>query len=307
MKQITGIHHVTAIAGAPQRNLDFYSGVLGLRLVKLTVNYDDPETYHLYYGDYSGQPGTLITFFPWKGVPKGRTGPGQMTVTAFAVPAGSLDYWAQRLTSHGIAVDGPNPLFADQALSLRDFDGMRVDLIASANPDPANPAIRGFHSATLAVGSFDATAQLLTETMGFRRVGQHANRVRFETAAGGPGAIVDLIETDRSIRGLQGAGSVHHIAWRTADDAEQLAWRADLVAKGLGVSPVMDRTYFHSIYYREPSGVLFEIATDPPGMTVDEPLETLGHSLVLPAWLEPTRAQLIQALPRLNLRELQHA
>ena len=307
MKQITGIHHVTAIAGDPQRNLDFYRGLLGLRLVKLTVNFDDPETYHLYYGDYSGRPGTIITFFPWKGVPKGRTGAGQMTVTAFEVPTGSLDYWKRRLTSGGVDVEGPDPLFADEVLSFRDYDGMRVELVATGEADQANPGIRGLHSAVLAVGRFTATERLLTESMGFRKLGQDANRVRYQASAGGAHSIVDLIDTDLSIRGLQGAGSVHHIAWRVDDDATQLEWREKLTGQGLSVSPVMDRKYFHSIYYREPSGVLFEIATDPPGFTVDEPLETLGQSLVLPAWLEPSRADLVKVLPKLTVAEVQHA
>lgn len=316
-KQILGIHHVTAIAGDPQRNLDFYSGVLGLRLVKLTVNYDDPGTYHLYYGDYSGHPGTLITFFPWKGVPRGVVGNGQMTVTSFAVPSGSLDFWARRLSDRKIPFSGPASRFGDQVLSLRDYDGMQVELVSSSVPDPRSgwvrgpipddAAIRGIHGATFAVATPGKTIRLLIETMGFEPAGEQDGRLRYQIGDGSVTGYVDVIETPLSQRGRQGAGSVHHIAWRTPDDAQQLAWREELVHQGLGVSPVMDRKYFHSIYYREPNGILFEIATDPPGMTVDQPLEELGHKLVLPPWLEPRRAELVATLPKLNIGELQHA
>lgn len=316
-KQILGIHHVTAIAGDPQRNLDFYSGVLGLRLVKLTVNYDDPSTYHLYYGDYSGHPGTLITFFPWKGVPRGVVGSGQMTVTSFSVPPGSLEFWAKRLTDLGIPITGPASRFGDHFLSLQDYDGMQVELVTSRVPDPRSgwlggpipdeAAIRGIHGATFAVATPQETIRLLTETMGFHAANEEGGRQRFEISDGSVSAHVDLIATPLSQRGRQGAGSVHHIAWRTPDDQQQLVWREELVREGLGVSPVMDRKYFHSIYYREPNGILFEIATDPPGMTIDQPLEELGHKLVLPPWLESHRAELVAALPKLAVPELQHA
>ena len=277
-KEISGIHHITAIAGDPQKNLDFYAGVLGLRLVKLTVNYDDPGTYHLYYGDYSGHPGTILTFFPWRGVPKGRAGAGQLTVTSFAAPEGSLAYWTDRLRSHDVAVGRPVERFGERALSFRDPDGMALELVESADAGTDPTAIRGFHSATLAVSRLDASAKLLTGDMGFRKVAQEANRHRFATGEGKAHQIVDLVETPREQRGSQGAGSVHHIAWRVPTDAEQVEWRSDLLATGLEVTPVIDRTYFHSIYYREPSGILFEIATDPPGFTVDEPLESLGQN-----------------------------
>ena len=314
-KQITGIHHVTAIAGDPQKNLDFYSGVLGLRLVKLTVNYDDPGTYHLYYGDYSGQPGTILTFFPWKGIPKGRAGAGQMTVTSFSVPIGSLSYWKTRLNAHGVAFEEAAARFNEQALLVHDPDGMKVELVEAEDqrtgwaggPVPEQAAIRGFHSATLSVARLDASERLLTEVMGFEKISQQGDHHRFQTGDGRPHQIVDVIETPREQRGFQGAGSVHHIAWRVPTDGDQAEWRTELVSKGFQVSPVMDRKYFHSIYYREPSGILFEIATDPPGFTVDEPLETLGQKLVLPAWLEPSRQELAGVLPKLELLEAQHA
>jgi glyoxalase family protein len=281
--------------------------VLGLRLVKLTVNYDDPGTYHLYYGDYSGHPGTILTFFPWRGVPKGRAGAGQLTVISFAVPKGSFAYWTDRLRAHDVAVGQPEERFGERALLLRDPDGMALELVESADADNDPTAIRGFHSATLAVSRLDASAKLLTGEMGFRKVAQEGNRHRFATGEGNAHQIVDLVETPREQRGFQGAGSVHHIAWRVPTDAEQVEWRSDLLARGLEVTPVIDRTYFHSIYYREPSGILFEIATDPPGFTVDEPLENLGQKLVLPAWLEPSRAELTGILPKLEMTEAQHA
>lgn len=316
-KQIAGIHHVTAIAGDPQRNIDFYAGVLGLRLVKFTVNYDDPGTYHLYYGDYSGQPGTILTFFPWRGVPQGRAGVGQVTVTSFSVPADSFPFWEKRLTLNGVEFTGPESRFDETLLSFRDPDGMQLELVASQQPDsrpgwpggpiPDDAAIRGFHGAAFSVGRYNHTTSLLSNVMGFREVGVDGNRHRFATGQGGPHSIVDVIETPADRRGLQGAGSVHHIAWRAANDEQQLQWLHDIRQAHLQISPVIDRTYFHSIYYREPSGILFEIATDPPGFTVDEPLESLGASLVLPAWLEPDRARLLQVLPPLKREAVQHA
>ena len=304
MRKILGIHHVTAIAGDPQKNLDFYAGILNLRLVKLTVNYDDPGTYHLYYGDYSGSPGTILTFFPWRGVPEGRAGAGQVTTTSFSVGKGSLDGWRKRLASQGVEVSEPQRRFAEEFLTLRDFDGMELELVASHD---GGPEIRGFHNATISVARLANSARLLTETMGFQQTAVSGTRHRFELANGGPHSIVDLVETPSSQRALQGAGSIHHIAWRVPDDAAQQEWRSELVSRGLGVSPVMDRKYFHSIYYREPSGILYEIATDSPGFALDEPLESLGSKLVLPPWLEPSRAELEASLPRLVLPELQHA
>ena len=315
-KQIQGIHHVTAIAGDPQRNLDFYAGVLGLRLVKLTINYDDPGTYHLYYGDYSGQPGTLITFFPWLGVPRGRAGSGQVVTTSFSIPEGSLDYWKTRFSERGVSYLEDTSKFGDHTLAVQDYDGMNIEVTSSATdprpgwpggPVPNEHAIRGFHAATFAVGRLDRSVDLLGGTMGFSKVDSQGDRYRFQAPGNGPGSIIDLVETPPNQRALQGAGSVHHIAWRTADDAEQVQWQSELLNLGYQVSPVMDRTYFHSIYYREPSGILYEIATDRPGFAVDEPLESLGSKLVLPAWLEPERAEVERVLPKLTLPEVQHA
>ena len=310
-REILGIHHITAIAGDPQANIDFYSGTLGLRLVKLTVNFDDPGTYHLYYGDGAGTPGTILTFFPWPKAPRGRHGTGQVTGTAFAIPANAVSYWTAQLKEHGVSFLGPLERFGNDVVSFADPDGMRIELIAGASvnderahrsgPVPLSYAIRGFHSATLSEEGYQKTAELLTQTMGFKLVGQEGNRFRYAAASGGPGALIDVLCAPEEGRGSVLAGTVHHIAWRTPDDAQQREWLGEITRLGYNVSPVMDRKYFHSIYFREPGGILFEIATDSPGFAVDEPPEQLGTSLVLPPWLEPRRAQLEAVLPPLRL------
>ncbi len=310
-QKILGIHHITAIAGDPQTNLDFYAGVLGLRLVKLTVNFDDPGTYHLYYGDGVGHPGTILTFFPWPKAPRGTRGTGQVTETAFAIPENAIQFWTARLAEHGVAFQGPFERFGEQVISLVDPDGMGVELVASktARIDraytegtvPVEFAIRGFHSATLTEADHRGTAGLLTDTMGFRLVAHDGNRFRYAAESGEPAALVDVLRAPEENPGHVLVGTVHHIAWRTADDEQQKNWRKELARLGYGVSPVMDRKYFHSIYYREPGGTLFEIATDPPGFAVDEPAEELGSKLVLPAWLEPERKKLEAILPPLRL------
>ena len=306
---ITGIHHVTAIAGEPQRNLDFYTQVLGLRLVKLTVNFDDPGTYHFYFGDAKGTPGSILTFFPWAGVPRGRVGTGQVAATSFAVPAGSLDYWRERLASHEAHEEAPR--FGESVLRFEDPDGLPLEIVATGSAasttawrggsvDAAH-AIAGFHSATLLEEGYEKTAALLEKVMGLTHVATAGNRYRYRMGAGGAASIVDVVCAPDSKPGRLGAGTVHHIAWRTPDDAQQLAWRKRLVGDGYNVSPVMDRTYFHSIYYREPGGILFEIATDPPGFALDEPAEHLGEGLMLPPQVEPYRKSLEHALPPLTL------
>lgn len=310
-KQILGIHHITAIAGDPQTNLDFYAGLLGLRLVKLTVNFDDPTTYHLYYGDGSGHPGTILTFFPWPGAPKGRRGAGQVTETAFAIPENAVDFWVARLTARAVAFEGPFDRFGEKVLGFSDPDGMRVELIATATTDigrayeagpiPLQFAIRGFHSATLSEADRGPTSTLLTDTMGFKLVARDGNRFRYAADSGESARLVDVLHVPQERHGRVLVGSVHHIAWRTADDAQQRAWLGELSRLHDGVSPVTDRKYFHSIYYREPGNILFEIATDPPGFAVDEAPEKLGSHLVLPPWLEPERARLEAVLPPLAL------
>ncbi|MGH9694802.1 MAG: ring-cleaving dioxygenase [Bryobacteraceae bacterium] len=311
-KTILGIHHITAIAADPQANIDFYTALLGLRLVKVTVNFDDPGSYHFYYGDGHGSPGTILTFFAWPGAGRGRQGNGQVTVASFAIPQGSLTFWRERLTAKSVAVDGPLERLGQQLLSFADGNGLRLELIETAAADPARAwtrsavpaefAIRGFHSATLSETGYQRTAALLTEQMGFRLTGQEQNRFRYEIASGGAGKTVDVICAPDAPEGRIAAGTVHHIAWRTADDAQQREWLAEVGRLGYNVSPVMDRVYFHSIYFREPGGILFEIATDSPGFAIDEPLDQLGAGLRLPPWLEAQRARIEAALPPIQRR-----
>ena len=317
VERILGIHHVTAIAGDPQRNIDFYTGLLGLRLVKLTVNFDDPATYHLYYGDRVGHPGTILTFFPWPGAPLGRLGTGQLTVTSFSIREASIDFWSERLKSHGVAFQGPSRRFGEQVLSFSDPDGLRLELVAHADvregdawthgPVPQAHAIRGFFGVTLSEEAFGPTASLLTGTLGFRQVKEQDDRFRFEVGSGGSGSFVDVLSLPGAPHGAVSVGTVHHVAWRTPDDEQQKSWRAKLAQKGLNVTPVIDRKYFHSIYFHEPGGVLFEIATDPPGFTVDEPAEQLGTRLNLPPWLEPLRDEIQQALPKVRVPTIARA
>jgi glyoxalase family protein len=312
MREILGIHHITAIAADPQTNVDFYTGVLGLRLVKVTVNFDDPGSYHLYYGDGDGHPGTILTFFAWPGARRGRHGNSQVTATAFAIPQGSSQFWRARLGVHGIAFQHSITRFGESVISLADEDGMRLELVETSRVDPAHSwtksevppeaRISGFHSATLSETGYERTAHLLTNTMGFRLVGQEQNRFRYEAGDGGPSKIVDLVCAPDGVDGRIAVGTVHHIAWRTGDDAQQLEWLGELSRAGYDLSPVMDRVYFHSIYYREPGGILFEIATDPPGFTVDERVEELGSSLQLPPWLEEQRPRIEKALPPIKVK-----
>ncbi len=310
-KIIPGIHHLTAIASDPQRNLDFYTGTLGLRLVKLTVNFDDPGTYHLYFGDEHGRPGTILTFFPWPSAPRGQRGTGEVTAIGFSVPAGALSYWAERLQRYGVTTEGPQQRFDEQVLSFSDPDGMQLELVEQPEAElrsawasglvPAEAAIRGFSGVTLSEIDHEDTAPLLSQIMGFRPTRQEGNRFRYEVGDGAERALIDILEEPETLRGELAAGSVHHIAWRTPSDEEQLAWRQELLSQGLYVTSVRDRQYFHSIYFHEPGGVLFEIATDPPGFATDETPENLGTHLKLPPWLEAQRAQVEKKLPRLRL------
>ena len=306
----SGIHHVTAIAGEPQRNVDFYAGLLGLRVVKRTVNFDDPGTYHLYYGDGAGTPGSIMTFFPWPGAPRGRIGIGQLTVTSFSVPAASLDYWTGRLVEGGVRFEKPEERFEEMVLRFPDPDGLRLELIAAGEdhregwadgPVPAENAVRGFHHVTLVVADPPRTAKLMTDTLGFRQTGEADGRTRYEAGEGGPGNVVDLADGTGFPRGTMGVGTVHHVAFRVPDEETQLELREKVGALGYNVTSVLDRNYFRSIYFREPGGVLFEIATDPPGFAVDEEPEHLGESLKLPPWLEPRRERLEVVLPPLRI------
>ncbi len=309
--QIPGIHHVTAIARDPQANIDFYTEILGLRLVKRTVNFDDPGTYHFYYGDRIGRPGTILTFFPWPQAGRGERGAGQATVTSFSIPEGSLGFWRDRLRRKGISVEEPGQRFDEEAFAFLDPDGLKLELVAHAGaaaeaeddggPVPARHGLRGFHSVTLTEQDTEATAVLLTETLGFRPSGEQGRRFRFEVEGRDPGTRVDILASPDSSYGRISAGTVHHVAWRAADDEQQAEWLELLTGRGVGVSPVMDRQYFRSIYFREPGGVLFEIATDPPGFALDERPEELGSALKLPPWLESQRERIEAALPSVEV------
>jgi glyoxalase family protein len=307
---LTGIHHVTAIASDPQENVDFYAGLLGLRLVKKTVNFDDPSAYHLYYGDASGSPGSIVTFFYWPGhAARGRIGTGQMTALTFSAPAGSLDFWRERLARTDVVAER-RTRFGEDVLAFTDPDNIPVELVAVADDPragwtgtpgiPAAHALRGLHTAQLTVRDAAPTEALLTRDMGYTLVRREGNRARFAAAAGGSGRFVDVIADPAGAPGAGGSGTIHHIAWRVADDAGELALRERLLAGGTLVSPVRDRSYFRSIYYRERGGILFEIATDIPGFATDETAATLGTALKLPAQFEPHRAQIEAALPPLQ-------
>jgi catechol 2,3-dioxygenase-like lactoylglutathione lyase family enzyme len=306
---LAGIHHVTAITADAQKNIDFYCGLLGLRLVKVTVNFDDPTSYHLYYGDQLGHPGTILTFFVWPGAHRGTVGPPQVTATAFRVPQSASEFWRTRLTDKGLTVGTAVHRFGEEIIPFADPDGMRLEIVATDQPGtdawaawpvPIEHAIRGFHGITIAEEGYESTARLLTDVMGYKADGSDDNRFRFRASAGFA-ATVDLLCTPGSPHGTMGAGTVHHVAYRTADDPQQLAWQAELSRLDFNVSPVMDRNYFHSIYFREPGGVLFEIATDNPGFTVDEPAEEFATKLKLPSQFEPYRAEIERVLPPVRL------
>jgi glyoxalase family protein len=309
---MTGIHHITAIADDPQRTIDFYTKVLGLRLVKLTVNFDDPRTYHFYFGNETGTPGSILTFFPWPGAANGGIGSGQVVAIAFAAPIGSLQYWNRRLWKGALIKTSESRCFGERVLRFQDPDGLRLEIVETERADPgmarksgpvaAAHALSGFHRATLCEASYEGTSTLL-EAMGYALQGREDDRLRYR-AEGTAAAIVDVLHQPNAPIGWLGAGTVHHIAFRTPSDDQQLAWRRNLTDRGFRVTPVIDRTYFHSIYFREPGGILFEIATDPPGFTVDEPASQLGERLMLPAWLETDRRQVERGLPVLRRKPI---
>jgi glyoxalase family protein len=313
---IKGIHHVTAIASDPQRNLDFYAGFLGLRLVKRTVNFDDPQTYHLYYGDEVGTPGSIMTFFPWPGARRGRQGVGQVAVTSFAVLPGAIGFWLERLLRHGIKYEGPTKRGsrsdAEQVIAFQDHDGLLLEIVAHPGAEarpawgnapgiPREHAIHGFHAATLWVERGDASEKVLVNTLGFRAVSEDGTTRRFAVGDGGPGSLVDVRTIGGFVRGASGAGTVHHIAWRVDDDAAELAMREQVEKGGMHPTKVIDRNYFHSVYFHEPAGVLYELATNPPGFDVDEPVEHLGEKLMLPPQYEAHRAEIEAVLPQIHL------
>jgi glyoxalase family protein len=314
-QSIAGLHHVTAIASDPQQNLDFYTEVLGLRFVKRTVNFDDPGTYHFYFGDDAGSPGTILTFFPWPKAARGHAGAGEVTHTAFSVPLESIEFWAKRLASKGVLFDRTGKRFDEEVVTLADPDGMKVELVGHSEAGsvkaprfsevPAEHAIRGFFGVTMLENEADETTATLN-MMGFEKIAEEGNRLRFAspagTAIGALGNHIDVVVNPKAGFGRSGAGSVHHIAFRAASDEAQLEWR-EVIGRHIGTTPVLDRDYFHSIYFREPGGVLFELATDNPGFATDEPIESLGERLCVPKWLEPRRAELELRLAPLTLHK----
>jgi glyoxalase family protein len=313
---VGGIHHVTAIASDPQRNLDFYAGLLGLRLVKRTVNFDDPGTYHFYFGDETGSPGSLLTFFPWPGAHRGRPGPGQVAVCSFAILPASIGFWIERLVRHAVRYEGPEIRHIgsdepERVISFKDPDGMLLELVGTeaARNRPAwvqapgisaDTAIRGFHSVTLWVEHNERTVETLADTLGFRRIAEAGSTLRLSVGDGGPGAMVQVRTTGGFVPGVSGAGTVHHVAWRVPDDATQLLIRSRVALAGLAPTSVIDRAYFHSVYVSEPSCVLYELATNSPGFTIDEPIERLGERLMLPPQYEPQRTQIEAVLPQIH-------
>jgi glyoxalase family protein len=308
--KILGLHHITAIADNAQRNYNFYTQVLGLRLVKKTVNFDDPGTYHFYFGDEAGTPGTILTFFPWEGIGQGYTGSGMATSIGYSVPENSLDFWTGRFKQFNVKHDSVNERFGEQYLSFRDPDGLILDLIVPGSKDNRNGwettgvkagvATKGFHSITLTVRNVTPTASILTDIFGYRLLKQEGNRYRFITDAIDNASIVDIIEAPGLALGRSAAGTNHHVAFRVKDDNILMEFREKIASKGLGITPKIDRDYFFSLYFREPGGVLFELATDNPGFTKDEPLHELGTSLKLPGQYERSRKQIEEALPVLH-------
>jgi glyoxalase family protein len=309
MKLINGLHHVTALASDPQQNIDFYAGILGLRLVKKTINFDAPDVYHFYYGNEEGSPGTILTFFPYSGLVRGRQGKGQLTTTSFSIPEHSLGYWTERLKKFNIPFQQPQERFNEGFIYIEDGDGLGLELIANDKDErpgfsygnvEEKHSIRGFHSVTLSEDGYEKTAGLLSTYMEHRKITEQGNRFRY-SASGKIGDLVDIVcEPDR-LRGLQGAGTVHHVAFSTDNDDTIVQMQQKLARGGVHATDVLDRQYFHSIYFREPGGILFEVATDPPGFAIDEEPAHLGEALKLPEWEEPNRPMIEKGLKPINL------
>jgi glyoxalase family protein len=304
---IPGLHHVTAISGPPQPNIDFYTRVLKQRLVKRTVNFDDPGTYHLYYGNRTGSPGTIMTYFPFVDAGRGRAGAGMADAVAYAASPADFDRWMDRLALEAHDFDGPVERFGRRVITLRDPDGLAVEIVETDAADQS--PLDGFFGVTLWLDDLAPTARLLVDHFGYAQVGEEpskrGSRLRLAAQGNSPGgargAVMDLKRDSAPSLGRQGAGTIHHIAFRARDDDEQRAWRERLLAAGFDVTPVIDRQYFNAIYFREPGGVLFEIATDPPGFAVDEPAETLGQALKLPPRYEAMRERIERILPPISV------
>ena len=317
MDPITGLHHVTAVARDPQRNVDFYRNILGQRLVKRTVNFDSPGTYHFYFADQSGTPGSVLTFFAWPNMRRGVAGNHETRAVAYNVPVGSLSFWQEHLGKAGVELGSLEQRFGQAVLPFQDPDGMQLELVEVSSPPavqywaegpiPEAFALRGFHSVTLWLDEVEPTAELLTQQMGYQAAGREENRHRFIGNTRTLGHIVDLVNRPGQAEADFGAGSIHHIAFRVPDDASQLQYQSALSAAGFGVTEVMDRNYFHSIYFREHGGVLFELATNPPGFLIDEPKSSLGENLKLPEWLEPRRDRIEANLATIKLKPVQKA
>ena len=309
-EDILGLHHVTAIAGNAKKNFDFYTKVLGLRLVKKTVNFDDPGTYHFYYGNESGEPGSIITFFPWEGITSGRIGTGQATSTSFVIPEDSIPFWLNRFQEYGVTYNNPSSRFDEEVIVFLDPEGLKLELVSNKTKDFREPwgsseiskdkGIKGFYNVTLSLEGYEVTANLLTDLLGYELLDEHINRFRFINKNIETANIIDLVCLPSGKRGVVAGGSVHHIAFRVANEDAQLNVRELLVEKGFNVTPQLDRSYFKSVYFREPGGVLFEIATDTPGFTLDEELNQLGWNLKLPTWLESRRKEIEEVLPEID-------
>lgn len=312
MEPIKGLHHVTAVARDPQRNLDFYRNVLGQRFVKRTVNFDAPDTYHFYFGDESGSPGSILTFFAWPNMRRGVRGNGETNAVAYSVPAGSLEFWQEHLKQNGVTLKPLEQHFGENVLPFEDPDGMHVELVETGSaapvrfwesgPIPQAYALQGFHSVTLWLDEVEPTAELLTQHMGYTAAGNKGDRHRFIGDTSAPGHIVDIVHRPGKMQAGFGAGSLHHIAFRVPTDDKQLEYQSAIREAGFRITEVMDRNYFHSVYFRELGGVLFEIATDTPGFAIDEPAEALGETLKLPAWYEPDRLAIEQSLLPITLK-----
>jgi glyoxalase family protein len=309
--KILGLHHITAIAGDAKRNFNFYSKILGLRFIKKTVNFDDPGTYHFYFGDETGSAGTILTFFPWgEGIQQGRKGYGMATEIGYSVPKGSLDFWQKRFEQYNVIYNKPAEKFGEKYLTFLDPDGLKLELIESKTGDnrkawetdeiKTDMATKGFHNITLTLNDIKPTAAILTEIFGYKLIDQDVKRYRYATDAVENAAIVDLVELTDEKRGHVANGSVHHVAFRVENDEILMHFREKIEAYGLSITPQIDRQYFHSLYFREPGGVLFEIATDNPGFTVDESLEELGQNLKLPRQYESQRSSIENHLVKIN-------
>ncbi len=307
---ILGLHHITAIANDAQQNYTFYTKVLGLRLVKKTVNFDDPGSYHFYFGNETGAPGTILTFFPWEGIGQGHNGTGMATEIAFSVAEGSLDFWKKRLAQYKVQQEALVERFGETGLSFSDPDGLRLTLVIPQEEDNRKPwitkeigeevAIRGFHHVTLNLKDLTLTARVLTKILGYEQVAREGQRYRFKTEAAPTASFMDIQLDEKGKNGHNAAGTVHHIAFCVKNEETQMAVREKIMAAGLRPTPKIDRDYFYSVYFREPGGVLFEIATQNPGFTIDEPLEALGSHLMLPAQYEPARKRIEDVLPKVE-------